>query len=341
MTTHSPNSSLVIGFKGKELTDEEKKFITEKKPKGFIFFGRNIESKDQIKSLTDEIKNLYKDDAADPDPDIIICIDEEGSNGSGKGISRLIRAGLVEPSFFPDASSYDEISQTQELEAALNVVRENYKNMGALLKSLGFTHTLAPVADLSHPDTHPFLKSRCFGSEVDTVVKFCAAAFEGLNESGILGCLKHMPGHGRATVDSHQGLPRIDTDLVTLEETDFKVFKEVIKYLKENNIPALAMTAHVIYTALDPENPITTSAKALDYIKDNIIQDGPIQIISDCLHMGAIEELVVGALNAFKSGCNLLLCSHSEPELLYVIDAGCEEIKLAAESTKEVDEVVA
>jgi len=339
MTTHLPNSSLVIGFKGIALTEEEKQFISEKKPKGFIFFGRNIESKDQIKSLTDEIKNLYKDDASDPDPDIIICIDEEGSNGSGKGVSRLIRAGLVEPNFFPDASSYDEIYQSQGLEAALNVVRENYKNMGALLKSLGFTHTLAPAADLSHHDTHSFLKSRCFGSEIDTVVKFCIAAFEGLNDSGILGCLKHMPGHGPATADSHKDLPQVDIDLKTLEENDFKVFKEVIKYLKEHNIPALAMTAHVVYTALDPENPVTTSAKALQYIKDNIIQDGLIQIISDCLHMGAIDDTAAGAIKAFESGCNLLLCSHAEPELLYAINASCGEIKLAAESTG--DEIVA
>ncbi|AAU04160.1 glycoside hydrolase family 3 N-terminal domain-containing protein [Rickettsia typhi] len=269
---------VIIGISGSELTDAERELFEAHNPLGIILFRRNIrknekgeQDKAALIKLIENIKEVLGDNT-------IIAIDQEGGM-----VKRLIA-----PTFYdaPAAQSFTE----------LQTCKYNYSTIAKELREVGINLNFAPVADLIHDGADNIISDRSFGKEPEIVVPLCLSAIEGLQEEKVTACIKHISGHGRATVDSHIELPIIDTSLKTLEDTDFKVFKELAKhdYIK------LAMTAHIIYTSLDPDNPATLSKIVIDYIKNNICFKGI--IISDTIEMhalsGSMTDITKRALDA-------------------------------------------
>lgn len=277
MTIRQTAKPVIIGISGPELTDAERELFEEHNPLGIILFRRNIkksgdkQDKEALIKLIAEIKGILGENT-------IISIDQEGGR-----VKRLIA-----PTFY-DAPAAKDFTDPQ-------TCKHNYSKIAKELREVGINLDFAPVADLIHEGADNIVGDRSFGEESEIVVPLCLAAIDGLQEEKVAACIKHIPGHGRAMVDSHKKLPIVDASIEELEKTDFKVFKELAKH---NNIK-LAMTAHIIYKALDPENPATLSKKVIDYIKNNIGFKG--LIISDAIDMkalsGSMADITKGVLDA-------------------------------------------
>ena len=282
------HKNIVLGISSTQLTEKEKNLLKEHNPYGIILFKRNCDAEDQVKKLNHSIKDIL--------PNSKIFIDQEGGR-----VARLKQPNFLE---FPAANKLN----------SKEVIYDNYFIMGKYLHSLGIDINCAPVADLYYAEADNIIGDRSFGETPDQVADFVLAASEALMDSKITPIIKHIPGHGRALVDSHLELPIVSTDLLTLEKTDFHVFKKL------NHLP-MAMTAHIIYTALDPLLPVTISRKSIDYIRQKIGFNG--LIIGDDLNMKALKgnlgELVKQTLEA---GCDLALhCSGIFEEMEEVISA--------------------
>ena len=278
----------VLGISTTTLTLDEITLFKKHQPFGIILFKRNCDNEDQLKALTFSIKEVL--------PETKIFIDQEGGR-----VARLKKPNFVEFSAANQFSSQEE-------------VYNNYFIMGKYLQSLGIDVNCAPVADLYYTFANKIIGDRSFGENAEQVIKFANSAARGLIDGGIIPIIKHIPGHGRALVDSHLKLPIVDADLKTLEETDFHVFASL------NHLP-IAMTAHVIYTALDPELPVTISKKAIDYIRQKMDFQG--LIISDDINMKALQgDLTTLTHQTLKAGCNLVLhCSGVLQEMEEVLNA--------------------
>ncbi|MFY9589741.1 beta-N-acetylhexosaminidase [Rickettsia endosymbiont of Halotydeus destructor] len=288
---------VIIGIAGTDLTLQEKELFTQHRPLGVILFRRNIatndengkkiQDKQQLIELIASIKEVLGEQC-------IIAIDQEGGR-----VKKLIA-----PTFksAPSAKTFADIAEQEGLEIATRKCKQNYKEIAEELKKLGFNLNFAPVADVRHEGAHDIVGDRSFGSNPDNVIRLCQAALEGLAEGGIRGCIKHIPGHGRATADSHLTLPTVEASLEELKKTDFAVFKELAKFPASK----LAMTAHIIYKSLDPDNPATLSKKVIDYIKNDIAFKG--LIISDAIDMKALlgkpADITAGC---FAAGIDIVL----------------------------------
>ena len=282
------HKNVILGISSTQLTAKEISLLKEHKPYGIILFKRNCETEKQVKDLTHSIKNLL--------PNIKILIDQEGGR-----VARLRQPNFLE---FPAANKL----------TSKEAIYDNYFIMGKYLHSLGIDTNCAPVADLYYAEANNIIGDRSFGETPEQVANFALAAAEALMDSKITPIIKHIPGHGRALVDSHLELPIVTTDLLTLEKTDFYVFKRL------NHLP-MAMTAHIIFTALDPLLPVTISNKSIEYIRQRIGFNG--LIISDDLNMkalkGSLRELTKQTL---ESGCNIALhCSGIFEEMEEVVNA--------------------
>lgn len=268
----------VVGISSFALNDKEIDLFLEHTPYGIILFKRNCQNEAQLRSLIDSIKKIL--------PECKVFIDQEGGR-----VARLKQPNFIE---FPAAKDLSEVRD----------VYSNYNKMGKYLKKLGVDINCAPMADLYYPYADNIIGDRSFGGNVEQVVNSALAAANGLIDAGITPIIKHIPGHGRALVDSHFNLPIIDTELSILEETDFAVFKAL------NHLP-MAMTAHVVYDCLDKENPVTISKESIDYIRNKIGFKGI--IIGDDIDMkslnGSINELTSKVINA---GCDLVLHCNGE-----------------------------
>lgn len=302
MTIRQTAKPVIVGIYGSALTDAERELFKEHNPLGVILFRRNIkkhangeQDKEALKTLIADIKEVLGENT-------IISIDQEGG--------RVRR--LVEPTFY-DAPAAQTFTNPQEC-------KQNYSKIAKELREVGINLDFAPVADLIHEGADNIVGDRSFGSEPEVVVPLCLAAIDGLQEEKVGACIKHIPGHGRAKVDSHIGLPIVDTSLKELEDTDFKVFKELAKH---DNIK-LAMTAHIIYKALDPHNPATLSKIVVDYIKNNIGFKG--LIISDAIDMkalsGSMADITKRVLDA---GVDIVLeCTGEFDKMSEVLDSVSE-----------------
>ena len=277
----------ILGISSTILTLEEIELFKIHQPYGIILFKLNCENEIQLKALTTSIREII--------PNCKILIDQEGGR-----VARLRKPNFIE---FPAANTLSTANQAYE----------NYFSMGKYLKSFGIDVNCAPIADLYYPYAHNIIGDRSFGSDVNMVVKLASAAAQGLIDSGVVPIIKHIPGHGRALVDSHLELPIVDTDLNTLEQTDFAVFKQL------NNLP-MAMTAHVIYNALDTELPVTTSKKSIEYIRKEIGFKG--LLISDDINMKALQgSLAQLTIQVLEAGCDIVLhCSGDIGEIREVLE---------------------
>ncbi|MCE9649325.1 MAG: beta-N-acetylhexosaminidase [Parvibaculum sp.] len=279
-----PVRAAIYGCAGLKLTDAEKRFFSEAEPWGFIVFARNIETPDQLRALTDEFRDIGG-------PDVPVLIDQEGGR-----VARL-RPPHWRP--YPAGRRYGELyarSREQGVEAA----RLGSRLIACELASAGINVDCLPVLDVPVPGANDVIGNRAYAETPEPVIALGRAAAEGLLAGGVLPIIKHIPGHGRAGVDSHLSLPIVETDAKTLSETDFAPFKALA------DMP-VAMTAHVVYAAIDAAAPATTSRKVIgDIIRGVIGFDG--FLMSDDVSMQALQgSLADRARASLKAGCDIVL----------------------------------
>lgn len=270
---------VIYGCEGLVLTQPEQQFFNKAQPLGFILFERNCQSPEQVRGLIDQLKSCVDH------KNVPILIDQEGG--------RVVR--LKPPHWLsrPAAKTF----------ASSESVYENALSMAHELSDLGVTVNCAPCADLLIDGADDIIGDRAFSKNPKVVAEYSLAMLKGLEDGGIIPVIKHLPGHGRAPVDSHEELPVVDTDFQTLQGEDFVPFKTLVSSSKK----AWGMTAHVIYSAFDEENVATQSSVVIESIIRNEIGFKGF-LVSDCLTMkalsGSFEEKAKKSLIA---GCDAVL----------------------------------
>ena len=294
---HSP---IVVGCAGQALLDGEIALFRRHRPLGFILFARNIDTPAQVKALVAQFRDVVGNAQAP------VLIDQEGG--------RVARLKPPHWPVFPAGARFGEL-YAKDPQAACEAAYLNAAAIAAELLALGIDVDCAPVADLPVAGAHDVIGDRAYGFAAKQVADIAKAAMDGLLDAGVLPVVKHIPGHGRARADSHLELPKVDVDQATLAASDFLPFKA----LKD---APWAMTAHILYTALDAAQPATTSAKIIaEVIRGQIGFDGV--LISDDLTMKALAgDVVSRGKAALHAGCDLALhCSGAFDEMQSLLQA--------------------
>ena len=291
--------AMIFGCQGMTLTDEERTFFAEQNPLGFILFARNIGDRAQVKVLVDALRDCVgRDDAP-------VLIDQEGG--------RVARLKAPEFRDAPPAGKFASLAKT-DIETAREGVYLNARLMAKELHELGISVDCAPVADLNVAGAHDIIGDRAYGDDPEVVSILAGAVCEGLQEEGVVPVIKHIPGHGRAKVDSHEDLPIVGSSRETLEKMDFQVFKAL------KHAP-WAMTAHIIYQAIDPDLPATLSPEIIRLIREDIGFQGV--LISDDLSMKALKgSFADRTKKALIAGCDVVLhCNGKMSEMQEIADS--------------------
>lgn len=286
----SQSRAVIFGCSGLELTAAESDFFAATSPVGFILFARNCESPDQIRNLTSQLRKCIDSENAP------ILIDQEGGR-----VARLRPPHWREA---PAAQVFADLAG-RNMDQALEALTLNIRLIGQELRELGINVDCLPVLDIPQADADLVIGDRAFGNEPTLVATLGRAACEALLQEGVLPVIKHIPGHGRATVDSHKELPRVTTELAELSALDFAPFKALA------DMP-LAMTAHVVYEAIDAERPATTSPRVVqETIRGEIGFDG--LLMSDDLSMQALAgSFTERTKDTLEAGCDLVLHCNGE-----------------------------
>ncbi len=283
-----PPRAIVFGCQGLSLTDDEQRFFRASDPFGFILFARNCDTPEQVRALVGELRDsVQRRDAP-------VLIDQEGGR-----VARLSAPHWRHPPPQGKIAALAEISMEDAERAAFL----NARLIGRELAALGITVNCLPVLDIPAADGHEIIGDRALGRNVDTVARLGRSVCKGLLTEGILPVIKHIPGHGRARVDSHRELPVVDVSIEELQETDFEPFRLL-------SDQPWGMTAHVVYSALDPAAAATVSGIVVEkFIRTEIGFSGV--LLSDDIGMEALEgDLADRAADAIAAGCDLALhCS--------------------------------
>lgn len=296
-------SAAIYGCSGHRLTEDEKAFFAEVRPWGFIVFRRNVDSPEQLRALTDEMRDCVGD------ADAPVLIDQEGG--------RVQRMGPPHWAKYPPAEAY--LKAADGLLRARELVRLGARLMANDLRAVGVNVDCAPVLDVPVPGAHDIIGDRAYARDPATVAILGRAAAEGLLAGGVLPVIKHMPGHGRAFADSHKALPVVHAGLEALEDWDFAPFRAL------SDMP-LAMTAHVVFDAVDPKQPATTSKKALKLMRGGLGFGG--LIMTDDLSMKALSgSLRERAEAALKAGCEVVLHCNGELYEMRQVAEGVGKLK--------------
>ena len=286
------SSAAIFGCIGERLSQEEKDFFKDVNPYGFILFKRNCVDKNQIKSLVEDLKESVGRD------DVDVLIDQEG------GCVARLRPPVWNE--YPSALAFAELVEKHGLAGIKKALYANYVLLASELAELGITVNCAPVVDILFEETHGIIGNRSFGSDPNIVAELATQVCQALQDHNIMPIIKHIPGHGRARVDSHLDLPTVSASLDEMQDTDFAAFKSV------KDAP-WAMTAHIIYTALDPENTATTSTKVIDFIRNDIGFNGV--LITDDLSMKALQgSYAERTKKSLEAGCDLVLHCNGDME---------------------------
>lgn len=275
----SAPGACILGVEGTHLSQEERAFLQAARPFGFILFARNIDTPDQVRALCSELREATGDDAP-------ILIDQEGGR-----VQRL--RGPIWREWLPPLEQVMLAGDHAE-----EAMYARYRIIAHELIDLGLDANCAPLVDLAGAETHPFLKSRCYGEQPEQVSAIGRAVAKGLSDGGVLPVLKHVPGHGRATVDSHLALPVVESAAETLSTCDFAPFKALA------DLP-MAMTAHIVYSAMDAR-PATLSPVLISFIREELGMDG--LLMTDDIGMKALDG-EVGDLSeqSIAAGCDVVL----------------------------------
>jgi beta-N-acetylhexosaminidase len=309
--------AFITDVTGLALTPRERTFLREAQPWGLIVFSRNVETPDQVRRLTGEFR------AAVGRADAPVLIDQEGG--------RVQRLGPPHWPRYPRGADYAALYR-HDPAVGLAAARLGARLIAADLVPLGIDVDCLPLADVPAAGADPVIGDRAYGDTPQQVAAIAGVVAEGLTAGGVLPVLKHLPGHGRAGVDSHARLPVVDADRATLEATDFAAFRPLA------GLP-LGMTAHVVFSAYDPLAPATTSVTMVrQVIRDSIGFGG--LLMSDDVSMGALAGAVADrARAAFAAGCDIVLhCNGSLAEREAVAAAAPP---LAGEAARRADAALA
>jgi beta-N-acetylhexosaminidase len=279
------SKSMILGCAGKTLTPDEIRFYGDERPWGFILFARNIGEPEQIRDLVASMRDSIGR------PQAPVFIDQEGG-----------RVQRLRPPIAPNYPAGAELGALyrNDRDAGLRAAWLLARLHAFDLLRLGITADCLPVLDVPVEGASDVIGSRAYGTDPESVAALGKAAAEGLLSGGVLPVMKHIPGHGRALADTHFELPTVNTPMDELRAHDFAPFKAL------NHLP-IAMTAHVVYSAIDPHNPATTSAKVIEEIvRGEIGFDG--LLVSDDTSMKALSgDFPSKAASILAAGCDLVL----------------------------------
>jgi beta-N-acetylhexosaminidase len=290
--------AFITGVSGLELTAEERAFLRAERPWGFILFKRNIDNPAQVARLVEEMRGTTGD------LDAPVLIDQEGG--------RVQRLGPPHWPVYPPGAVFGTLYDTDP-ELGLRAAWLSSRLIAADLVDLGITVDCLPLADVPVAGADAVIGNRAYGTEPAKVATIARAVTEGLQQGGILPVLKHIPGHGRATADTHFKLPIVDTSKNDLEAFDFAAFRPLA------DLP-MAMTAHVVFSALDATQPATTSATIIEQvIRGSIGFQG--LLMSDDVSMNALAGSIAERTRAIvDAGCDMVLhCNGKLDEMRAVV----------------------
>jgi beta-N-acetylhexosaminidase len=277
--------AFITGVSGPELTAAEREFIRSERPWGFILFKRNIETPAQVILLVRELREAIGN------PEAPVLIDQEGG--------RVQRLGPPHWPVYPPGAVFGVLYDIDPA-LGLTAARLSARLMAADLTELGVTVDCLPLADVPVAGADAVIGNRAYGTEPGKVAAIARAVTDGLEQGGILPVLKHIPGHGRATADTHFRLPEVDTSKTELERTDFAAFQPLA------DLP-MAMTAHVVFSALDPAQPATTSATIIQQVIRGVIGFQGL-LMSDDVSMNALAGSIAERTRAIlTAGCDMVL----------------------------------
>jgi beta-N-acetylhexosaminidase len=277
--------AFITGVSGLTLTADERDFMRAERPWGFILFKRNIETPEQVAELVAELKGSIDE------PDAPVLIDQEGG--------RVQRFGPPHWPVYPPGAVFG-ILYDIDRKLGLTAARLSARLIAADLIDLGVTVDCLPLADVPVPGADAVIGNRAYGTEPGKVAAIARAVTEGLEQGGVLPVLKHIPGHGRATADTHFRLPVVATPRAELERTDFAAFQPLA------DLP-MAMTAHIVFSALDPAQPATTSATIIQQVIRGRIGFRGL-LMSDDVSMNALAGSIAERTRAIVSaGCDMVL----------------------------------
>ena len=274
----------IFGLSGPVLTAEERAFFRDADPAGYILFGRNVADRAQLRALTDDLRAIHGRDHT------FICIDQEGG--------RVARMQPPQWGPYPAQGVFDRLYDLAPI-SAIEAARANAEALGLDLAEAGITVDCLPLLDVRQPGADDVIGDRALGAEPMRVAALGRAVLDGLARAGVTGVIKHVPGHGRATADSHKALPKVTADIATLQ-TDLAPFRALAD-------AKIAMTAHVCFTAWDDTAPATLSARVIgDVVRGAIGFSG--LLLSDDLDMAALTGTIPErAARAVAAGCDLAL----------------------------------
>jgi beta-N-acetylhexosaminidase len=289
----------IFGLSGPVLTDDERAFFRDADPAGYILFARNVESRAQLRALTDDLRAIHGRER------LLVSIDQEGG--------RVARMKPPAWDKYPPGEVFARLWDVAPA-SAIEAARANAQALGLDLAEAGFTVDYWPVLDVRQPGTHDVIGDRALGTEPMQVAALGRAILDGLARAGVAGSIKHMPGHGRARADSHKELPTVEASEEELE-IDIEPFRTLAH-------APIGMTAHLRYTAWDADNPATQSEFIVREIIRGRIGFGGL-LLSDDIYMealcGTVPERGVAALAA---GCDVVLnCHGGVPDMARVAQA--------------------
>ncbi|HZQ11367.1 MAG TPA: beta-N-acetylhexosaminidase [Pseudolabrys sp.] len=279
-----PSRAFITGLAGLTISASERAFLREASPWGLIIFKRNVSSPSQVTELTRSFRDIVGWEAP-------VLVDQEGG--------RVQRLGPPHWPAYPPGASYGALYD-REPAAGLAAARLGGHLIASDLTAVGIDVDCLPLADVPVPGSDAVIGDRAYGAEPGKVAALAGAIADGLQAGGVLPVLKHLPGHGRARADSHHQLPVVDADRATLESTDFAAFRPLA------DLP-LGMTAHVVFSAIDPVAPATTSVTMVrEVIRGSIGFKG--LLMSDDISMGALSgPLAERSRAALSAGCDVVL----------------------------------
>jgi beta-N-acetylhexosaminidase len=298
-------AACILGCAGLTLSADEAAFFRQVKPWGFILFARNVETPEQVRKLVDALRDTVgREDAP-------VLIDQEGG--------RVARLKPPHWKRYPPGRAYGQLPGDNPL-LKREITRLGARLLAHDLSALGVNVDCVPVLDVPDPGGHEIIGDRAYGQTPDEVAVLGRAAAEGLIAGGVLPVIKHIPGHGRAKADSHLELPVVEASWEELDARDFAPFRVL------SDMP-MAMTAHVIYTAVDRKRPATTSKKAMrNVIRGAIGFDG--LVMSDDLSMRALAgSFTERAKAALGAGCDVVLHCNGDMAEMKAVVAGTKTLK--------------
>lgn len=314
---HKIGQKFVIGFSGTEITPELREAIETYHFGNIILFRENLVSDQQTRKLCRDLTSLITEVTGEAP---IISIDQEGGM-----VTRLADDSLNIPGQMALAAA-----------GRPELVRRMNEMNGRMLLDIGFTMNLSPVLDVNTEPDNPVIGNRSFGDSPEQVGRFGLAAIDGMRQAGVLASAKHFPGHGNTKVDSHIGLPVVESDRETLDQVELKPFRLAVTA----GVDAI-MTTHILFPALEPEKiPATMSRRIMTgLLRDEFRYDG--LIISDCMEMEAIAThygTVNGVLHAFGAGVDLVFISHTIETAVAAFEATLAAYESSELSLSELDD---